>query len=110
VKRILIGDFGSIATLGLRELLEGQCDIVATGTADQDITSQVRATAADVVLIDSDTPDAVMIVASLIEHAPGVTVIGCSLTEPRFSVLSGPGASYTAELEPSSLLEAINGP
>ncbi len=109
MKRVLIGDFGSIATLGLRELLEDQCIIVAAGTADQDISTQARETAADVVLIDSDSARALMIVADLAETTPGVTVIGCSLTEPRFSVLAGRGASYTAELEPSSLLEAVNG-
>lgn len=110
VKRVLIADFGAIATLGLCELLEEQCEIVAAGIADDQVAEKARTTAADAVLIDLDSPRAEAIVRSLRQRHPSTIVIGCSLSEPQLTVLAGPGASYTAELDPASLIEAVNGP
>jgi hypothetical protein len=39
---------------------------------------------------------------------PGLTLIGCSLLEPTLHVISSRGESYTTELSPSSLLDAVN--
>lgn len=110
VKRVLIADFGAIATLGLCELLEEQCEIVAAGISDDQVAETVRMTAADAVLIDLESPQADSITRLLQQRHPSTIVIGCSLSEPQLTVLAGPGASYTAELDPASLIEAVNGP
>ncbi len=106
--RVLIGEFGAIATLGLRELLEEICEIVGEGTHWSDIAARVRETTSDVVVVDADTRLGLAGAAALASRVPGLTVIGCSLREPTLHVFSSRGASYTTELSPSSLLDAVN--
>lgn len=108
VTRVLIGEFGAIATLGLRQMLEEGCEIVAEGTGWGDIVRRVREVSPDVVVVDADSTPGFSDARSLIGQMPGLTVIGCSLLEPTLHVISGRGESYTTELSPSSLLDAVN--
>lgn len=106
--RVLIGEFGAIATLGLRQMLEEGCEIVAEGTEWSDIARRVREMSPDVVVVDADSTPAFADARRLIRQMPGLTLIGCSLLEPTLHVISSRGESYTTELSPSSLLDAVN--
>lgn len=108
MKRVLIGHFGAIATLGFREVLEETCEIVAEGTTTEDMVTGVQTMRPDVVVLDADTPPGHDIALLLARTTPSVTVIGCSLTSPTLEVFSVSGTSYTTELSPMSLLEAVN--
>ncbi len=107
MKRVLIGDFGAIAALGLRELLEEKC-VIVDDTEKVDFLSRVRATTPDVVVVDSDVLSGRDVTLLLEACVPHVTVIGCSLTAPTLEVYPYGQASYTAELSPSSLIAAVN--
>lgn len=107
MKRVLIGDFGAIAALGLRELLEEKC-LIVDDTETVDFLARVRATAPDVVVVDSDLWSAPDVTRLLEAYVPHVTVIGCSLSAPTLEVHPYGQASYTAELSPSSLIAAVN--
>lgn len=108
MKRVLIGRFGAIATLGLREVLGETCVIVGEGTNVDDMMERVQTMHPDVVVFDSDATPGRSLADYLATSSPGVTVIGCSLSNPTLEVFSGAGTSYTAELSPISLLEAVN--
>lgn len=108
MKRVLIGEFGAIATLGLRELLDERCEIVAEGTVWGDIARRARETLSDVVVVDADLIPDFGDARYVLQGTPGLTLVGCSLSEPRLHVLSSRGVSYTTELSPSSLLDAVN--
>jgi hypothetical protein len=59
--------------------------------------------------MDADDPAGLEVAEFLSTSAPNVIVIGCSLTEPTLCVFSTGEASYTTELSPQSLLQAVHG-
>jgi DNA-binding NarL/FixJ family response regulator len=57
--RVLIGQFGTVARMGLRELLDGQgIEVVAEAESAEGIVSCVSEVRPDVVVIDLDDEEA----------------------------------------------------
>jgi DNA-binding NarL/FixJ family response regulator len=112
VKRVLIGQFGSIVRLGLRELLENEdgCDVVAEESGEDEVLDRLLAALPDVVVLDlDDEPGAAHLVRTITSGFPAVTIIACSSQRPAMQVFPSfhRGESYTSELSPELLIEAV---
>ena len=112
MKRVLIGQFGSIVRLGLRELLESEdgCDVVAEENGDDRVLDRLLYALPDVVVLDlDDEPGAAQLVNAITSGFPAVTVIACSSQRPAMRVFPSfhHGESYLSELSPELLIEAV---
>jgi DNA-binding NarL/FixJ family response regulator len=111
VRRVLIGDFGSIIRIGLRELLVSS-EIELVADAEQPASGIIgRLTEArpDVVILDLDNPDTPTTAQRISTTFPAIKVITCSPDEPVMRVFPAfhHGESYQASLTLSSLAAAI---
>lgn len=108
--RVLIGDFGMIARMGLRELLDEEgLDVVAEaeiGTGIIDCVSEVRP---DVVLLDLETEGALDVASRIASEFPAIKVIVCSSEEPVMRVFPSfhHGESYGSRLTRALLARAL---
>jgi AmiR/NasT family two-component response regulator len=86
-RRVLIGEFGVVARMGLRELLaeEGLEVLGAVGTR-REIIPRLSEVQPDVVLLDLDTKDAPELAARISAAFPAMKVIACSSDEPIMRV------------------------
>jgi DNA-binding NarL/FixJ family response regulator len=110
VARVLIGDFGAIARLGLREFLSEQgFDIVAEEGEEEQVMDLVTMVRPDVVVLDLDADDGLMTAARITSDFPAVKVIACSSEEPRMIVFPPfhNGEWYRAQLSPQVLAEIV---
>lgn len=112
MKRVLIGEFGSIVRLGLRELLEAEesCDVVAEDNGGDAVMERLISALPDVVVLDLDGGDgAAALVDEITTDFPAVTIIACSSDQPRMKVFPPfhRGESYTAPLSRDLLIEAV---
>lgn len=112
VPRVLIGDFGVIARLGLREFLrERGFEVVAEKEAADGIIDRLTSVRPDVVVLDLDTDSARGLAARITSDFPSIKVVICSVEEPTMWVFPPfhHGEYYTSALSPALLAEAIEG-
>jgi DNA-binding NarL/FixJ family response regulator len=87
LRRVMIGDFGPVALMGLRRLLaeEGH-EVLGAAETRQEIIPRLGEVQPDVVLLDLDTEDAAALAARISTAFPTVQVIACSSDEPIMRV------------------------
>jgi DNA-binding NarL/FixJ family response regulator len=110
---VLLGDFGAIARLGLRDFLTDEgFDVVAHGGTYNELVEALEVVDADVVVVDLDMDDADAVAAGLARAFPQVKVIACSSHHPTMRVFSpfSSGEPYETELGPASLAAAVRSP
>ena len=108
--RVLIGDFGAIARVGLREFLSEQgVDIVAEEDEAEEVMDLLNRVRPDVVLLSLDREDGLTTAARITSGYPAVKVIACSSDEPLMVVFPPfhNGESYGAQLSPQVLAEVV---
>jgi len=87
MQRVLIGQFGTVARMGLRELLDGQgIEVVAEAQPDRGIFSCVSEVRPDVVVLDLDDDGALGLAEEITSEFPAIKVIACSCEEPVMRV------------------------
>jgi DNA-binding NarL/FixJ family response regulator len=105
-----MGDFGAIVRLGIRDVLDSEGDRVATQeTPNDQIVPGLRVWPSDVVVIDLDSDGGAELAGRIASEFPAVKVIACSAGSPTMRVYPPHrnGESYTAELSPSVLIDAV---
>jgi CheY-like chemotaxis protein len=110
--RVLIGDFGAVARLGLRSSLLGMGFHVVTDEGGaKELVKRVTESCPDVVVMDLDAPGAVKAARRISAEFPAVRVIACSSNEPNMRVFPPfhRGESYAVGLTPATLSKAIRG-
>ena len=109
--RVLIGQFGSVARMGLRELLDGQgIEVVAEADLTGEIVSCVSEVAPDVVVLDLDDERALGMAEAITSEFPAIKVIACSCEEPVMRVFPPfhHGESYASKLSAALLALALS--
>ena len=77
--RVLIGQFGTVARMGLRELLDGQgIEVVGEAESEEAIFSCVSEVRPDVILLDLDDEEVLGMAEELTSEFPAIKVIACS--------------------------------
>ena len=110
--RVLIGDFGAIARLGLREFLDEEgFDVVAEKEAAESIMERLTKARPDVVVLDLDDVVGIEMARRIASHFPAMKVIACSSNEPTMRVFPPfhHGESYVTELSRTLLAETVKG-
>lgn len=108
--RVLIGEFGAIERLGIKELLDQEgCEVVAEEPTSDGLIERVLSALPDVVLIDLDGNGGAEIVEALTKRFPAVKVIACSSERPVMKVFPPfhHGESYSTRLSPPQLVAAV---
>ena len=109
--RVLIGQFGTVARMGLRELLDGQgIEVVAEAESAEGIISSVSEVRPDVVVIDLDHEAALDTAERITSEFPAIKVIACSCEEPVMRVFPPfhHGESYASKLSAALLASALS--
>ena len=99
VRRVLIGDFGVIARMGLRRLLDDEgLHVLEAAGARPGIMARLSEVQPDVVLLDLDAEEVPGLAAQISSTFPSMTVIACSSAEPIMRVFPPfhHGESYIA--------------
>jgi len=110
VPRVLVGDFGAIARLGLEAFLDEEgFEVVAREHAPRQLFSLLTAVHPDVVVLDLDNEWGPELARRIISVHPGIKVIACSAEHPTMRVYPPfqNGASYESALSPELLAEAV---
>jgi DNA-binding NarL/FixJ family response regulator len=109
--KILIGDFGAIGGLGLREFLDAEgFSVVTNGATADEVLESLEYDEADVVVLDRQMPDVAGATERIGEEHPDIKVILCSLDEPTMRVFPAwGGASYEWPLDADRLVLAVRG-
>jgi DNA-binding NarL/FixJ family response regulator len=110
MRRVLIGDFGMIARMGLRDLLNREgLDVVAEADIGAGIIDCVSEVRPDVVLLDLDDEGALEVAARITSEFPAIKVLACSSEQPVMRVFPPfhHGESYVSALSTSLLLKAL---
>ena len=108
--RVLIGQFGTVALMGLRELLDGQgVEVVAEAESPEGILSAVNEVRPDVVVLDLDDDEALGTASEITSEFPAIKVIACSCEEPVMRVFPPfhHGESYASKLSAEMLAQAL---
>ena len=111
MQRVLIGQFGSVARMGLRELLDGQgIEVVAEAESIGRIVSCVSEVRPDVVVLDLDDDGALGMAEEITAEFPAIKVIACSCEEPLMRVFPPfhHGESYASKLSAALLALALS--
>jgi DNA-binding NarL/FixJ family response regulator len=109
--RVLIGQFGSVARMGLRELLDGQgIEVVAEAESAEEILLCVNEVRPDVVVLDLDAEEALSTAEEITSEFPAIKVIACSCEEPVMRVFPPfhHGESYASKLSADLLALALS--
>jgi DNA-binding NarL/FixJ family response regulator len=108
--RVLIGRFGSVARMGLRELLDGQGIEVVAEAGSEGIVSCVNEVRPDVVVLDLDDEEALGTAEEITAEFPAIKVIACSSEEPVMRVFPPfhHGESYASKLSAALLALALS--
>jgi DNA-binding NarL/FixJ family response regulator len=109
--RVLIGQFGTVARMGLREILDGQgIEVVAEAESDDGLVSYVSEVRPDVVLLDLDDEESLEMASEITSDFPAIKVIACSCEEPVMRVFPPfhHGESYASKLSASLLALALS--
>ena len=110
--RVVIGAFGAIARLGIRELLhEEGFDVVAEQSAGASMLDRLTEARPDAVLLDLDSEECLPTAAWISASFPAVTVIACSADEAAMRVFPPfhRGESYVSPLDRTLLVQAVRG-
>ncbi len=110
MRRVMIGDFGMIARMGLRELLDEQgIEVVAETGGQGGIITRLSEVRPDVVLLDLDDPGSNAVAQRISSTFPAIKVIACSSEEPVMRVFPPfhHGESYDSELSAALLALAL---
>jgi DNA-binding NarL/FixJ family response regulator len=108
--RVLMGDFGAIVRLGLREVFDGEgLDLVAEEAVTGDILERLVEALPDVVMLDLDTEGVEALAVRIARQFPAVKVIACSSVRPTMRVFPPfhNGESYSATLNPAVLIGVV---
>lgn len=107
--RVLLGDFGAIVRLGLREVLEEGQLLVAEETPATQILDRLVRSLPDAVVLDLDVAGSADLAMRISQRFPSVTVIACSSKRPEMRIFPSfhHGESYVSELTSVSLVEAV---
>ena len=101
MRRVLIGQFGEIARLGLHALLSAERDLeLVPGSDVGGIIRSVNEVRPDVVVLDLDAEDALDVARRISSEFPAIKVIACSSEEPVMQVFPPfhHGESYCSDL------------
>jgi DNA-binding NarL/FixJ family response regulator len=112
VVRVVIGAFGAIARLGIRELLDEEgFDVVAEQAPGAPILDRLTEARPDAVFLDLDNEECLRTAAWISSCFPAVTVIACSADEPAMRVYPPfhRGESYVSPLDRDRLVRAVRG-
>ena len=83
--RVLIGDFGSVLRLGLKELLDEEgFDVVAESTVSLGTLDRLVQSLPDIVVLELEA--GVGLATRIARDYPAVKVIACSSVEPRMRI------------------------
>ena len=99
MRRVLIGDFGAVARMGLRRLLDYEgLDVLEAAGIRPGIIPRLSEVQPDVVLLDLDAEEVPDLAARISSAFPAMTVIACSSAEPIMQVFPPfhHGESYIA--------------
>lgn len=110
MRRVLIGDFGMIARMGLRELLDEEgLEVVAEAEIGAGIIPWVSEVRPDVVVLDLDDEATGEVAARITSEFPAIKVIACSSEQPVMRVFPPfhHGESYVSPLSNSHLVMAL---
>lgn len=108
--RVLMGVFGAVARLGLRELLEEEgFEVVTEELSPQNILPRLHEDSLDVVILDLDSEESLEVAARIAVSSPSVKVIACSSERPAMRIFPRfhDGESYLAELSKKELVAAV---
>ena len=111
MQRVLIGQFGTVARMGLRELLDGQgIEVVAEADTATGIVSLVNEVRPDVVVLDLDDECVLGLAEEITSEFPAIKVIACSCEEPVMRVFPPfhHGESYASKLSAPLLALALS--
>ena len=87
LRRVLIGDFGVVARMGLRELLAQEgVEVLGAAETRGEIFPRLCEAQPDVVLLDLDTGDSPQLAARIATDFPATKVIACSSDRPIMRV------------------------
>lgn len=108
--RVLLGDFGAIVRLGLREVLEEGQLLVAEDAPADEILDRLVGTLPDAVVLDLDVARTPELARRISDRFPALTIIACSSKRPEMRVFPPfhHGESYVSELSSRTLVEAVN--
>ena len=109
--RVLIGQFGTVARMGLRELLDGQgIEVVAEAKSPTGILACVNEVRPDIVVLDLDDEGALEMAEEITSEFPAIKVIACSCEEPVMRVFPPfhHGESYASKLSATLLARALS--
>ncbi|MCA1704271.1 MAG: hypothetical protein LC808_13820 [Actinobacteria bacterium] len=107
---VLVGDFGAIVRLGLREIFEDErWDLVAEEIGNGEVVRRLIETMPDVVVLDLDVTGTDSLARLIASDFPAVKVIACSSAKPVMRIFPPfhHGESYTTELDASRLIAAV---
>jgi DNA-binding NarL/FixJ family response regulator len=113
-RRVVMGDFGAVAGLGLRDILAGEgLEVVgharcaAVGAGIVPLLSEVRP---DVVVLDLDDDGSLEVAMQITSEFPAIKVVACSSEEPVMQVFPPfhHGESYLSHLTRAELAQALH--
>jgi DNA-binding NarL/FixJ family response regulator len=113
-RRVVMGDFGPVAGLGLRDILAGEgLDVVGHARSAPvcagivPLLSEVRP---DVVVLDLDDQSSLEVAIQITSEFPAIKVVACSSEEPVMQVFPPfhHGESYLSQLTRAELAQALH--
>jgi DNA-binding NarL/FixJ family response regulator len=111
MQRVLIGQFGTVARMGLRDILDGQgIEVVAEAESADVIVACVSEVRPDVVVLDLDDEGVLDLAEEITSEFPAIKVIACSCEEPVMRVFPPfhHGESYASKLSAALLALALS--
>ena len=109
MRRVLIGNVGSIARMGLESLLDSEDHELVGDGEDEGIIGRVYEVRPDIVLLDLDEDETPELAGTIASEFPSIKVIACSFEEPVMQVFPPfhHGESYVSEMSRSLLARAL---
>lgn len=109
MRRVLIGNVGNIARVGLVTLLDAEHHELVGDSEGEGIIGRVYEVRPDIVLLDLDEDETPELAGTIASEFPSIKVIACSFEEPVMQVFPPfhSGESYVSELSRSLLARAL---
>ena len=105
--RVLMGDFGALHRLGLRDIL--RVDGIELLEAGPDVLDEVLEALPDVIVLDLDKGTTTELVHLIVHRFPAVKVVACSSRHPMMRVFPPLhyGEFYESNLDPALLTSVV---